>query len=496
MTKYTLLNTIGVALSSALLSLSFSSCDKRDNASGISVIPDYTKLTAERTNLPLSYSSISAGSLGGRLTSETTEDGMTLNNVFVNSSYAYLGSIPNEDYGEVKSEYISQLYVPSGFKFAQEVKDNRIDSLFITLYYNSYTGDGKQPMQVKAFRIKHPLPDGDHYSIGDISKYIDDAELLGEVSYIASSGNSSAGENMSTIRIPLSRSLGQELYDKSKSGDPVFASQAAFDRYFSGIYFSNGAGKGSILRISRTALTFYFQTKNPRYTQENASKETPEWITTIQELSHTNEVPQASRYGNYDLEKITGSAEALGGYAYVKAPAGVFTEVTIPTTRLVSLLKEEPGYVKELNAAPLTIVGEGDKDSDYLLSAPQNLILLPRDSVQRFFEKEYTELNTRMTAYVSATTIHGSATYSFGNIAPLLLEHLKAKPGEDLRVVLIPIERTVRNSQPYGGVSGPAEISSSVSNQILPAAVRFATKGEINKELPIVITKRKEGAGF
>ena len=475
------------------LALFASSCDSRDDASGLGIIPDYTKVTTETSILPLSYATISAGSLGGRLTGEVAADGMTLNNIFVNSSYAYLGSIPNEEFGEVKSEYITQFYMPAGFKFSQEVYQNKIDSVFLTLYYGDYTGDGDQPMAVEAYKIVKPLPATDKYSVGDISAYVDGAELLGQVSYTAKSGNGTSG-NAQAVRIPLKTSFGQELYEMTLNNDPAYASQEAWDRFFPGVYFKNGAGKGSILRISRTALTFYFKSKNPAYDASKPVEGVEEYITTAQELSHTNEVPQVSRYGNYDLDKLTGSSAEATGFTYIKAPAGVFTEITIPTSQIATLLQAEPGYIKELNAAPLTVVGEPNEDNAYLLKAPSDLILLPRDSVETFFAKEYTEINTRLTAYVSTTTISGSATYSFGNIAPLLTEHLKAKPGEDLRVVLIPVERTVSQSGIQSSTG--ATVSSSISNQILPAAVKFDAGSDLNKSLSILITKRKEGSAF
>ena len=44
--------------------------------------------------------------------------------------------------------------------------------------------------------------------------------------------------------------------------------------------------------------------------------------------------------------------------------------------------------------------------------------------------------------------------------------------------------------------SSTQNISTSISNQILPAAVKFKKDGDINKELSVVITKQKEGAAF
>ena len=485
----------GTLLTALVLGLgTLSGCDDRSDAVGLSVLPDYAKATAESASLSLSYRTVSAGSLGGKLTETVTEDGMTLNSMFVNSGYAYLGSIPNEEFGEVKSEYLTQFYVPEGFKFATPVYEDRIDSVFLTLYYNGFTGDATQPMSVEAYKLTKPLPSGDNYSVGDITEYVEGAEKLGTVSYTARLGSGDGIPGTVAVRIPLPKSLGQDFYDRSRTGDPVFSSQAAFDQFFPGVYLKNGAGKGSVLQISRTALTFYYQTKNAYYDPAKPVEGVSEYITGVQELSHTREVPQASRYGNYDLEKLLTPASAEAGYAYIKAPAGVFTEITIPTTRLAQLLSEESGVVKELNGAPLTVIGEPNDENVYLLKAPTDLILLPRDSVEGFFEKEYTELNARMTSYVSATTISGSSSYTFGNIAPLLSEHIEKHPDTDLKVLLIPVERTLQGSS--SGTGSQTGYSTSVSNQILPAAVKFKADGDINKSLQVYITRRPSGAAF
>ena len=491
--KVRLLGAPVTALCIIAISATITACDNRADEVGASVFPEYSKVTAETFSVPLSYNTISAGSLGGQLTSVVTEDGMTLNNIYVNSSYAYLGSIPNEEYGEVKSEYLTQLHVPAGFKFAEDPFQNKIDSVFVLLYYSEYAGDGSQPMEAEAYQITRPLPAEDAYSIGDITPYITGARKLGEVSYTAAKGNGTVGTNH-LIKIPVDTAFGQMIYDMSRSDDPAFASQEAFDKFFAGIYLKNGAGKGSVLRVARTSLAMYYQAPNPNYDPNKPVEGVTEYRTMVQELSHTGEVPQTSRYGNYDLSRLIGTPEEHDGYAFVKSPAGVFAEITIPTTQIATLMAAEEGYEKTLNSAPLTIVAEPGAENIYRLNAPSDLLLLPKDSVQGFFEREYTELNARFSSFVSSTAIAGSATYTFGNIAPLLVAHIEAKPAEDLKVLVIPIERTLSGISSSGSSTG--DLSSSISNQILPAAVKIETGNELNRSLSIYITKKKKGSAF
>lgn len=477
---------VGTALILGIAAL-LGACDSRNDSVGVSVVPDYTKFEVEEHELPLEYATISANVDGAAV----SEGDITWNNIYVRSSYSYLGHIPNPEYGGIRTEYMTQLYVPAGFKFRETPLNHKIDSTFITLYYEQFTGDKQQPMQVEAYKLAKSLPHS-KYSMGDVSEYLSDIKL-GEQSYIAERGTDTIG-GMRVVQIPLDElhpNIGQELYDKSRRNDPIFASQESFTKYFPGIYLTSSAGKGNVLKISKTALSFYYQYNDTVYKKDGTTIDTIKVSTHIQELSHTSEVPQISRYGNDSLDELLSKA-ARGEYTYVKSPAGVFTEITVPTTQIAKLLKEEPGFVKQLNATPLTIVGEANAQGTYSLTTPDYLLLLPKDSLQSFFEKEHTELNAPYTTYIGSSNISGATSYTFGNISTVITEHIKAHPDTDLKIVIVPIERTVATDNRRQNTG----VSSSISNEVLPSAVKFKTNSKTNKHFKVYITKRRSGSPF
>ncbi len=472
--------TIAIILWIAVLIVA---CDNRNDSTGLSIIPDYSKVEIETHELPLTYRTVSAN-VSGQVSQDA---GMTWNSIYVRSSYSYLGYIPNQEYGEVRTEYLTQLYVPEGFKFSETPINHKVDSAFITLYYDQFTGDKLQPMQVEAYKLSKPLPHR-RYSVGDVSGYLSDVKL-GEQSYTAERGNDTINKKR-VVQIPLDLlhpGIGQELYDKSRNGDPIFSSQEKFSEYFPGIYLRSSAGKGNVLKVSKTALSLYYQYKDTLYKKDGFTIDTIIENTHIQELAHTSEVPQLSRYGNSGLDRLLTSS---GEYTYIKSPAGVFTEITIPTAQISRMLKAETGYTKQLNATPLTIVGEANEQGVYALPIPEYLLLLPKDSLQSFFEKEHTELNEPYTTYIGASNISGSSSYTFGNISTLILQHIKAHPDEDLKVVIVPIDRTQATSNGRQG----AGVSSSISNEVLPSAIKFKTDLETNKRFKVYITKRRSGS--
>ena len=213
------------------------------------------------------------------------------------------------------------------------------------------------------------------------------------------------------------------------------------------------------------------------------------YVPTVQELSHTNEVPQLSRFANTLVDELVGPAD---DYAYIKSPAGVLTQVTIPTRQIEMILSNAPeGSVRTLASAPFSISGENRELSEYQLVYPTSLVLMPRDSVVGFFEHELTDTDSPYTTYVSRQAIQGSSTYSFGNISALISKHIEQKPGEDLRVVLVPVQYVAPQQQQQSGVVSP----SSVTNLVLPSTLKIKMDGKNNK-LRIYINERKEGSPF
>ena len=458
------------------------SCDDRNNALGIDNLPEYDKLSSFSKEYEIKWKTVSAD-----LKHQNIAKGTSYNNIYVTSHYGYIGEIPNIQYGRIRSEYLTQFHIPAGFKFADTPINDRIDSMAITLYYSGYTGDSLAPISVEAYRLAKALPFS-KYTISDVSEYVSD-KLLGKASYYAGRGHSKTVSGLTAVDIPLPRELGQEIYDKSKGGDPVFASQAAFDKYFPGVYITVGAGTGSILRVQRTALTMYFKKEVKGKTKDNKKDST--YLTTFtQQLAHTSEVPQLSRFANENLDRLI-NTDPSKGISYIKSPAGVVTELTIPTTAIAKTLKEgKADMIRELNSLPLTLYGEPQGSGQYDLVLPSNLLILPKDSVGKFFEKELTEIDAPYTTYLSTKSSTGSATYIFGNLAPLIRKQISEKPNEDLVLWVVPVDRTTvtnpNTNQP---------LSSSISNLVLPTAIRLNFTGDKGK-IRAIMTEHKKGSPF
>lgn len=461
------------------------SCEDRSNTLGVGMMPDYTQFKSFDTTFDLSYRTISADMKD----SGSSASGTQYNRMYVSSNYGYIGRIPNQEFGGIETEYLTQMYCPQGFLFRDQPVDNRIDSAFLTLYYDGYSGYGKDLVEVAAYQLDKPLPGNSKYSLESISDYYTRGESkeLGRASFMAVTGTPHEGKG-TWVRIPIAREIGQDFYDKSVAGSEVFRSQAAFDQYFPGVYFRVSAGTGSVIRVVRTALTFCYRKEQMLKRRSTGKVDSLAYVPAIQELSHTNEVPQLSRFANMGLSELMAPGS---DYAYVKSPAGVLAEITIPTREIKKKLDEAPkGSVRVLASAPFAISGENRQLSEYQLVYPTSLVLMPRDSVAHFFESELTDADSPFTTYVSRQAIQGSSTYTFGNISALISKHIEKKPDEDLRVVVVPVQYVAPEQQQSGAVS-----PSSVTNLVLPSTLKIKMDGKNNK-LRVYINERKEGSPF
>lgn len=476
--------TYGV-LAGVLLSLT--ACDKNNNSIGENLLPQYTKMSAHSEVFTMDMATISADM---KANASSTATGTSYNNIYVNSTLGYIGEIPNAEFGAIKCEYLTQVYAPRGYKFASEPVEHKVDSAFITIYYQGFSGDSIAPIEVSAYQLKKALP-FQKYSISDISEYVSTDNLLGKASYYANRGHGSLANGLKYIRIPFPLDKAQDFYNKSKEGSPVFDSQEAFSQYFPGIYLTTSAGSGSVLRVMDTAISFFFQTEKMLRRKSTGKVDSLGIVTQLEELAHTSEVPQLSRFANSGVEELL-QKSSTEPYTYLKAPAGVLTEVTIPTVEIKKSLDKAPaGYERVLNSLHIQFTGEKPNKSLYALNPPQDLLLLPKDSVSNFFERELTELNTPYTAFISNRLTAGSLVYDFGNITSVVIEHIKKHPDTDLVLWLIPVERTQNNerrSPAYG-------VTTSISNLILPSALKISTKPE-DREIKAVFTQRKVGTPF
>ena len=123
---------------------------------------------------------------------------------------------------------------------------------------------------------------------------------------------------------------------------------------------------------------------------------------------------------------------------YLKSPAGIFTEVTLPIDEIFK------GHANDsVNMATLTLPRVNNAEqNEYALSAPKQLLMIPKDSLYSFFEGN--QLANNRTSYLSDSRLSTTNSYVFTNISNLVaaMNKNRNKSADWNKVLLVPVTIT------------------------------------------------------
>ena len=199
----------------------------------------------------------------------------------------------------------------------------------------------------------------------------------------------------------------------------------------------------------------------------------------------TEEVLQTTRIQND--QNVISRLVADPSCTYIKSPAGVYTELTLPVTQIVEKEYTVGGKVYShkndtINSAKVVLRRiNNTQDSKYTLGAPKALLMLPKSDAKAFFENNRTaDYKTSFLASYNSST----NTYTFNNIGSLiknLYDKADRSNSEWNKVVLIPV------SVSYDTSSGVTELIS-VSNDMSMTSTRLVRGDNDTKHSKITIS--------
>lgn len=216
-----------------------------------------------------------------------------------------------------------------------------------------------------------------------------------------------------------------------------------------GFFFQITDGLGFHSKVTNIGLRTYYTANSDSAVVHS------QWV-----LAGTHEVLQTTHVKN-DLEALRQMA-AETEHTYLKTPAGLFTEVTLP---VVNIKQGHEG--DSLLSAKLVFQRLNNQNSDSrLLAIPQALLMVEKDSLYSFFEKgrkpdnitSYcTALNKSTLSNISNTS--NDNTYTFNNLSSLVttlwqnrMEGLRNDPNWEEhhpdwnKMVLVPISYSTSSS--------------------------------------------------
>lgn len=413
------------------------SCDDTTDTLGGSLTNKMDKLEISADTFMVSTRSIAADSVLSRTT------------------IGYLGKIKDtETGGYITGNYMTQFRIPENYAFpsAQQMthKINDIivaDSCEIRLYYATFYGDSLAPMKVTAYAMSKPMnEDRKYYSNFDPIKqgYVSPNAYQVDKIYTltdakAQAGKSNNGNSSKYITIKLNQpytapdgkeynNFGTYVLQRYYQHPAYFKNSFSFAQHVvPGFYLKNASGLGSIVYINLSQLNIYFTFKHNNKEQVGSAS-----------FSGTEEVLQTSNISNdaHTIQSLVNNHE----HTYLKSPAGIFTELTIPVDEILK------GHEKDsLNAAKIHLARLNNLvNSKYALDIPQTLLLVQKDSLYSFFEnKRIADYKTSFLATYNAA----NNGYTFHNIGSVIKEMKKNKMAGTRskdwnKLVVIPVQAT------------------------------------------------------
>ena len=426
-----------------IAALTFAACDDTTEGIGGSITNKIDNINISNSAFNVTTKSIVAGAVLSR------------------NNTGLIGKMKDPETGNyVKGDYMTQLSVLPTFSvdtldYIKQANKGSIeaDSCYLLVSYNASYGDTIAPMKVTAYEMTKPMAEDKEY----YSNY--DAFKNGWVSesnpHWSSNYNLSNTSDVKNFKIYLNKEYKKDGKTYKNYGSYILQTYADHPEYFKtnykflhnvcpGFYIKNVGGTGNMAKIWNTELIFYWTRHKTIKKKDGVTDSTAVGIG-YNRFDGTEEVLQLNKIEN-DTEKLKKLA-SQEDWTYLKSPAGIFTEVTLPIDDIMK------GHEKDtLNTATISFprLNNENEDNPYNFATPSTILMVQKDSLQSFFEKsKLSDSRTSYTASYSNTGTYKNA-YTFQNIANLVSAMYKNKgKGENWdKVVLVPVN-VITTTQGY-----------------------------------------------
>ena len=459
-----------------LLALAFASCDDDINSVGSTIQPPGDVIPTYVDSFVVTTKTVHIDSL------------------YAKTSQALLGEFTDPLFGTMKAEYMCQFYCKDNFKFKYSPIDGKIDSIDFKLVYNDaalggvsgWVGDSLAPQQVQVYKITSPLTE-DFYTNIDPKKYCDMSQMLGSKVFTAIDKSVPDSIRFDTnngyytytphVTIELPKELGQQIYDATLNAPENFKDQDAFNNYFKGLYITTNEniGSGCVLKVGGSGMYIYYK-YNETLTSKVDGSDSIVVRNTAEVFQVTPEIIQLSHLKNWDMDKLLENP-VNNRISYLKSPAGIYTQITFPIKEMAKKL----GTDRTITNFPFSLHFLPQDKWKYALAPPNQVLLIPKDSLQSFFRegRVHNNISTFLsTNYIKSTTSYyetiytNTYMYDFKNLSTFLQDRLKNAPDQDVDMLVVPVSPITTS---VGSGYYQQSITTRINNYFEPSGVKLIT---------------------
>lgn len=413
---------------------------------------------------------------------------IVIDSVLSRSTYDYLGRMKDPETGDyvtadyvtqfVQLEQISNNMFPTENTIVGRIDGQAIaDSCHLNIYIQAHVGDSLAPMKLTAYEMATPLEEGKVY-YSDFDPFerglIREDGIKKQKSYTCVNYLISESRRNESSYIPyINVTMNEPYTDKNgvtynNYGSYLMRSYYNHPEYFKktysfvhnvcpGFFIKTTDGAGIMSQVYTTELVVYF-----RYNRNDSVISANRVFTGTEEVARTTSITIDKKH----IQELANDNSCT----YIKSPAGLFTEVTLPVE---SIMKgHENDTIVQSKITFNRYIEKDDENND----APKYLLLIPKAKLYSFFETK--TIPDNITSFVCS--LNGTQ-YTFNNISTLVTSLYKNRIAGDEdwnKVVLVPIDYTY-NSSTY-------EVTN-IANQMTLSSAKLVG-GSGNTHAPVTIS--------
>ena len=432
----------------ALLAITFFGCDDNTGGLGLGMFPGNDQ------------------NIKGKLsTFDVTTKSIPTGKIYAKTNIGYVGKFTDETFGTYQAGFLAQLNCPDGLTFPEvytEKKDasgkvisatgkmvitneddetieiikddqgNPIGNIRTTelfLLYDNYFGDSLTACRLSVYELggdnKETLNTDNAYYTNIIpEEFYDSQNLLGTKAYTAVDYSLSEEDRNSSTYVPYihvafkedrAKEVGKNILEASRAAGKKFNNQL-FGKAFPGIYVKSDYGDGTVLYVDQVQMRVVYKcyatdsiTGIKLKKQDGVNDST---YYTWRQFASTREIIQANQLSN-DEQAINERINEKT-CTYLKSPAGIFTEATLPISDIENELTGDT-----LNAVKLTFTNYNQSsDKKFGMSTPRNVLLIRKKYKDSFFKDN--QLSDGITSSLFNPTTTNFTQYTFNNITQMI----------------------------------------------------------------------------
>lgn len=427
----------------AIALTAFTACDETTDTLGNSLTSDADKFAITTDTFNVKTESI------------------VIDSVLTSGNNLYLGKIRDtETNTDVTGHFATNMYANRPFDNIAMVLDTdsilskddqgnvEADLSYFTIYFEKIDGDSLAPMQLTVKELSQPISESKKYYSNynpekdNIIREDSGNEIVEKFNFTPLDLNLSdsirnnivSGQDYAYITIPLNKEYRDKNGKTYKNYGTYLLRQAIeHPEYSNNIYdFSHNVCPGFYVKTTN-GLGAMMKIRSAQVHSVYTGIADGDTISAAYYVSSTDDVAHVVTIEN-DHESINELAKDNTA-TYLKTPAGIFTEVTLPVDEI------KLGHENDTISSAKVVFRHYNNVQENALGAPTELLIMPKDSLYSFFENNsLTDYKTSFTATYSSST----NSYTFNNISNLITAMYDAKKSGKAtenwnKAVLVPV---------------------------------------------------------